>query len=142
MVVTHRHDGDLFAILWHEKKGRLFGLNASGRSPLAWTLDKARERGLERIPRESPLSWSVPGCVSGWQALAARFGALSLERCLAAAIRYAGEGFPLSPIISESFDWAGEEAPHLAGVYHPGGRVPGFGERGRGARRLSGGVAP
>ena len=120
--------GDLFAILWHEKKGRLFGLNASGRSPRAWTLEKARERGLERIPRESPLSWSVPGCVSGWQALAARFGALSLERCLASAIHYAGEGFPLSPIISESFDWAGDEAPHLAGVYHPGGRVPRFGD--------------
>ncbi len=120
--------GDLFAILWHEKESRLFGLNASGRSPYAWSLDKARERGLESIPRRSPLSWSVPGCVSGWHALSARFGALSLERCLEPAIHYASEGFPVSPIISGHFDWKDEDYPHLAGVYHPGGQAPGFGD--------------
>jgi gamma-glutamyltranspeptidase/glutathione hydrolase len=58
--------GDLFAILWSESDQGLFGLNASGRAPYAWSLDEARARGVERIPRESPLSWTVPGCVSGW----------------------------------------------------------------------------
>ena len=120
--------GDLFAILWHEKESRLFGLNASGRAPRAWTLEKARERGLERIPRESPLAWSVPGCVSGWEALGERFGARPLGEDLEAAIHYASEGFPVSPIISGHFQWKDEDAPHLAAVYHPDGQVPGFGD--------------
>ena len=120
--------GDLFAILWLEKEGRLFGLNASGRAPRAWTLEKARERGLERIPRESPLAWSVPGCVSGWEALGRRFGTRSLEQNLEAAIHYASDGFPVSPIISGHFAWRDEDNPHLAAVYHPDGQVPGFGD--------------
>jgi gamma-glutamyltranspeptidase/glutathione hydrolase len=120
--------GDLFAILWHEKEGRLFGLNASGRSPYAWSLEKARERRLESIPRHSPLAWSVPGCVSGWKALSERFGSLPLGRCLEAGIHYAADGFPVSPIISGHFDWKDEDHPHLAAVYHPGGQVPGFGD--------------
>ena len=70
--------GDLFAIVWIEKDRRLYGLNASGRAPAAWTLEKARALGLTSIPRKSPLSWSVPGCVSGWQALSERFGRLGL----------------------------------------------------------------
>jgi gamma-glutamyltranspeptidase/glutathione hydrolase len=51
--------GDLFAIVWSERERSLHGLNASGRAPAAWTLEKARELGLERIPRKSPLSPTV-----------------------------------------------------------------------------------
>jgi gamma-glutamyltranspeptidase/glutathione hydrolase len=120
--------GDLFAILWHEKEGRLFGLNASGRAPYAWSLDEARELGLESIPGHSPLAWSVPGCVSGWEALSGRFGALPLGRCLEPAIHYASAGFPVSPIIAGHFGWVDESSPSLAAVYHPGGQVPGFGD--------------
>jgi gamma-glutamyltranspeptidase/glutathione hydrolase len=120
--------GDLFAILWHEKEGRLFGLNASGRAPYAWSLDVARELGLESIPGHSPLAWSVPGCVSGWEALSGRFGALPLGRCLEPAIHYASAGFPVSPIIAGHFGWVDEDSPSLAAVYHPGGQVPGFGD--------------
>jgi len=120
--------GDLFAILWHEKEGQLFGLNASGRAPYAWSLDKAQELGLESIPRRSPLAWSVPGCVSGWQTLSGRFGALPLGRCLEPAIHYASEGFPVSPIIAGHFGWVNEDSPSLAAVYHPGGKVPAFGD--------------
>ena len=53
--------GDLFAIIWSERDKRLFGLNASGRAPYEWNLDKAHAKGLDRIPRQSPLSWKVPG---------------------------------------------------------------------------------
>ncbi len=120
--------GDLFAILWVEEEGRLYGLNASGRAPLEWTLERAAEKGLERIPRRSSLSWSVPGCVSGWSLLSERFGKLSLAQCLDAAIDYAEKGFPLSPIISTHFEWQDGDAPHMAEVYHPEGRAPKFGE--------------
>jgi len=120
--------GDLFAIAWIEKDQRLYGLNASGRAPAGWTLEKARGLGLERIPRKSPLSWSVPGCVSGWQALTERFGRLGLARVLEPSIEYARSGFPVSPLISAHFSWTDEEYPHLAAVFHPGGRRPGYGD--------------
>jgi len=66
--------GDLFAIVWLEKDRKLYGLNASGRSPYEWDLDAARGLGIKAIPGYSPLAWSVPGCVSGWAALLERFG--------------------------------------------------------------------
>ena len=121
--------GDLFAIVWVEKERRLYGLNASGRAPSAWNLDEAKKRNLDRIPRASPLSWSVPGCVGGWVALSERFGRLGLARVLAPAIAYAHDGFPISPLIAFQFtSWKDHESPHLAAVYHPGGRVPGYGD--------------
>lgn len=121
--------GDLFAIVWSEKDRKLYGLNASGRAPAAWTLEKARSLGLQRIPRQSPLSWSVPGCVSGWQALSERFGRLGLARVLAPSIEYARAGFPVSPIIASHFSgWRDADFPHLAPVFHPGGRVPDQGD--------------
>ena len=92
--------GDLFAILWHEKDRKLYGLNASGRSPAAWTLDEATSLGLDSIPLDSPLSWSVPGCVDGWQVLSERFGRLGLARVLEPSVEYARAGFPISPLIS------------------------------------------
>jgi gamma-glutamyltranspeptidase / glutathione hydrolase len=121
--------GDLFAIVWSERERRLYGLNASGRAPAAWTLREAQKRGLTRIPRQSPLSWSVPGCVSGWSALSDRFGRLGLARLLEPSIAYAQDGFPLSPIIAGNFaSWRDEEAPNLAAVFHPGGQVPVYGD--------------
>lgn len=121
--------GDLFAILWIEKDKKLYGLNASGRAPKAWDLAAAQALNLKSIPRQSPLAWNVPGCVSGWDALSKRFGKLPLAKCLEAAIHTAREGFPLSPIISTHFSaWPDAIAPHMAAVYHPEGRVPKYGE--------------
>jgi gamma-glutamyltranspeptidase/glutathione hydrolase len=121
--------GDLFAIVWIEKDQKLYGLNASGRAPAAWTLERAQKLGLDRIPRQSPLSWSVPGCVSGWRALSERFGRLELGRVLEPAIGYARDGFPVSPIIASQFtSWRDDEAPHLSAVFHPGGRAPDYGD--------------
>ncbi|MBI1317520.1 MAG: gamma-glutamyltransferase [Candidatus Hydrogenedens sp.] len=120
--------GDLFAILWHQKDQKLYALNASGRAPYGWNLDKAAELGLTEIPQQSPLSWSVPGCVSGWGTLSERFGSKPLSDLLASAIHYARDGFPLSPIISTYFAWPSGMAPHMAEVYHPGGHMPKYGE--------------
>ena len=122
--------GDLFAIIWSEQDQQLFGLNASGRAPYEWNLERASEKQLQRIPRQSPLSWTVPGCVSGWAALNERFGKLDLARCLEPAISYAEDGFPVSPVIATTqFGyWTAERFPHLAAVYHPEGKIPRFGD--------------
>ena len=92
--------GDLFAIVWDAADQELHGLNASGRSPAALTLETFRKLGLEQIPSHGPLPVTVPGCVDGWFELHARFGQLPMERLLAPAIRYAREGFPVTELIA------------------------------------------
>ncbi len=95
--------GDLFAILWSEKEQKLFGLNASGRSPHDWSLDDAGAAGLKRIDPHSPQSWSVPGCVGGWETLLKRFGTREFAQVLEPAIDYARAGFPVSPVIARGW---------------------------------------
>ncbi|MBA2269047.1 MAG: gamma-glutamyltransferase [Chthoniobacterales bacterium] len=96
--------GDLFAIVYSAKENKLYGLNASGRSPAGLSYDqmKAELTKLKRetIPPLGMLPISVPGCVSGWTELHKKFGKLSLADDLAPAVRYAEEGFPVSDLVA------------------------------------------
>jgi gamma-glutamyltranspeptidase/glutathione hydrolase len=92
--------GDLYAIVWDAKSRKLYGLNASGRSPYRATLALFAEKGLKEIPLTGPLSWSVPGCVDGWEELRKRFGTRTMDRLLEPSIRYAEEGFPVTEVIA------------------------------------------
>ena len=114
--------GDLFAILWSEKDQKLFGLNASGRSPYDWTLQQTLDLGLKEIPVYSPLSWSVPGCVSGWAALHERFGRLAFSRLLEPVINQSRAGFPVSPIVAQSWLSGIDDRPGLYSTYLPDGK--------------------
>ena len=121
--------GDLFAIVWLEKDKKLYGLNASGRSPYNWSMSDALALGLKGIPISGPLSWSVPGCVSGWAALLERMGRFGFPQVLEAPIHYAREGFAVSPIIAGY--WRSVNAkkfPTLAKTFAPNGRIPRFGD--------------
>jgi len=120
--------GDLFAILWVEKEQKLFGLNASGRAPYEWNLDRAKALNLNAIPGYSPHAWNVPGCVSGWAALLERFGAKKPAELLEAPIRYAREGFPVSSIIADDWQFDPSKFPTLAQAFAPDGRPPRYGE--------------
>ena len=123
--------GDLFAIVWDAEGERLHGLNASGRSPKALTLDAFKSRGLDRIPNLGPLSVSVPGAVDGWYALHGKFGRLPMAELLAPAIQYATDGFPVTEVIAASWADGAErrkEYPGFADVYMPGGKAPKKGE--------------
>jgi len=120
--------GDLFAIVWNAKEQRLLGLNASGRSPYDWSLDKALVLGLKEIPSYSPLSWSVPGCVSGWEALLKRMGRFDLAKVLEAPIFYAREGFGVSPVIARSWSFDPGKKPTLAKTFMPDGKPLRFGD--------------
>ncbi len=123
--------GDLFAITWDPKQSRLTGLNASGRAPMAISIDKIPPTAEGTIPLHSPYAWSTPGAVEGWFALHERYGRLPLEQVLAPAIRYGEEGFPLSPIIANQWYWGSENHKEKAGfadVFMPGGRAPKDGE--------------
>ena len=121
--------GDLFAIVWNQREGRLHGLNASGRSPYNWSLSDALDMNLDWIEPFSPLAWSVPGCVSGWTMLNERFGSRPLGQLLQPAHDAASEGFPVSPLIAARWR-PSPEARHVKGfeqAYLPTGQ-PRFGD--------------
>jgi gamma-glutamyltranspeptidase/glutathione hydrolase len=96
--------GDLFAIVWHEKSQKLYGLNASGRSPQGLSLSKLKqelsELNRDTIPPYGMLPISVPGTVDGWFELHNKFGKLPMKKILQPAIGYANKGFPVSELIS------------------------------------------
>jgi gamma-glutamyltranspeptidase/glutathione hydrolase len=92
--------GDLFVIVWDNQEKKMYGLNASGRAPLAISLKIFKEKGLTAIPYDGPLSWTVPGCVDGWFELHKKFGKLPIKTLLEPAIRYARRGFPLTELIA------------------------------------------
>lgn len=118
---------DAFAIV-HDGTS-LHGLNASGRSPAAWSL--SRFEGQPHMPATGWDSVTVPGAVSAWMSLSERFGSLPFSRLFDPAIEYAENGYALSPIIAGQ--WARqapelEQQPGFADTFMPRGRVPGTGE--------------
>ncbi|MFI5382160.1 MAG: gamma-glutamyltransferase family protein, partial [Tepidisphaerales bacterium] len=123
--------GDLYAIVWDAKTGKLHGLNASGRSPYAATRDYFTGKGLKEIPETGPLSWSVPGCVDGWAVLHKRFGRLPFDKLLEPSIQYAEDGFPVTEVIAGS--WRAAESrlakePDATRTYLPDGHAPHAGD--------------
>lgn len=92
--------GDLFAIVWDAKTQKLYGLNASGRSPKSLSREWFIENGHTKIPSHGPLPVSVPGTVDGWYMLNQRFGKLTMLDNLSPAINYAENGFPVSQLIA------------------------------------------
>ncbi|MCB0542204.1 MAG: gamma-glutamyltransferase [Saprospiraceae bacterium] len=123
--------GDLFAIVYEAKTGKLHGLNASGRSPYALALDSFQRRNIDFIPPFGPLPVTVPGCVDGWFALHGKFGRRSMQDILSYAIGYARDGFAVADEASVS--WQRVEAvygkyPNVRDVYLPDGKAPARGE--------------
>ncbi|OLB77108.1 MAG: gamma-glutamyltransferase [Actinobacteria bacterium 13_2_20CM_2_71_6] len=131
--------GDLFAIVWDG--ATLHGLNASGRSPAALTLDRARVAAPAdarpddaRMPTHGWLPVTVPGAPAGWRDLHARFGALPFADLFTDAIAYAAGGYPVSPTVARHWErsvalhatLSGAEFAEWAKVY---GRAPRAGER-------------
>ena len=92
--------GDLFAIVWDAKTKKLYGLNASGRSPKSLSLEWFAQNGHQSIPSHGPLPVTVPGVVDGWFMLHDRFGKKPINELLKPTIDYAREGFPVSQLIA------------------------------------------
>jgi len=118
---------DAFAIIWDGKT--LHGLNASGRSPAAWTPEYFK--GKKNIPARGWDSVSVPGAVSAWVELSQKFGQLPFAKLFEPAMDYASNGFPMSPFVAERWDPQVPELrdqPGFAQAFLPGGRSPGTGE--------------
>ncbi|MBE0637675.1 MAG: gamma-glutamyltransferase [Bacteroidales bacterium] len=126
--------GDLFAIVWDAKTKKLYGLNASGRSPKSLTLEYFEELKMEQIPALGPLPVTVPGCVDGWFELHQKFGKLSMSDILAPSIHYAENGFPMPQLIAWYMKavnrYQQQVFPNIEETYitQNRGRLPGEGE--------------
>jgi len=91
--------GDLFALYWDARTGKLTGLNASGWSPQALTPEFLRAQGHTSMPQAGIHSVTVPGCVNGWNKLHQRFGRLPWGELFQPAAYYAEHGFPVTELI-------------------------------------------
>ncbi|WP_242116922.1 gamma-glutamyltransferase [Aestuariivivens sediminicola] len=125
--------GDLFVILWDAKTKKLYGLNASGRSPSGLTLEYFEEQGISEIPSYGPLPVSVPGAVDGWFELHDRFGVLPMTSILKPAIQYAEHGFPMTELIGMYFNGGvsrhlSNGFPNIEDTYLRDGKIPQEGE--------------
>ena len=123
--------GDLFAIIWSSEKQKLYGLNASGRSPRSLKMDYFKKNGYQFIPATGPLPVSVPGCVDGWYEMHELFGRIPMRDILQPAINYARNGFPVTEVIAfylESNVRALSDFPNIKETYMPKGKVPAKGE--------------
>jgi gamma-glutamyltranspeptidase/glutathione hydrolase len=121
--------GDLFAIVWDAKTQKLYGLNASGRAPHKASIQWFKDNGHTEIPTQGPLSWSVPGCVDGWDQLRQRFGTMTFKELLEPSIRYAEDGVAVPEVIAGY--WRSAERYRDPGIRQTilvGGRAPRAGE--------------
>jgi gamma-glutamyltranspeptidase/glutathione hydrolase len=125
--------GDLFAIYYESKSGKLTGINASGHAPRALSPDFIASRGILSMAEAGIHAVTVPGAVDGWSKMHGRFGKLAWSDLFESAIAYSEQGYPISEIVQEL--WAApatiaklEAVPESTRVFLPNGRPPEQGE--------------
>jgi gamma-glutamyltranspeptidase/glutathione hydrolase len=135
LSVTEPHmtgiGGDMFALVWLAREGKLVALNASGRAGSLMTRETLLARGFTPGSQQGAMSITVPGALAGWDRLVRTYGKRSLADALAPAIGYARDGFPVSPIIAAQ--WAAQTTllrhdSAAAATFLPGGHAPAAGE--------------
>ncbi|RWX20495.1 gamma-glutamyltransferase [Rhizobium hidalgonense] len=123
--------GDCFVLYAANGSDKVIAYNGSGRTPAALTAGWFEERGLTAVPRQSPAAVTIPGAIDAWTRLHADHGRLPFGDVLAPAIRFAEEGYAITPRVHR--DWSIEENvlaadPTAARIFLPGGRAPAIGE--------------
>jgi gamma-glutamyltranspeptidase/glutathione hydrolase len=121
--------GDLFALYWDAKSGKLQGLNASGPAPRGLSPEFLAKQGLKTMPQQGIHSFTVPGAVDGWWKMHQRYGKLPWKDLFQSAIAYAEMGFPVPEGIQESWSYSQNHArlnanPESARLFLPGGKAP------------------
>lgn len=119
--------GDLFAIYWDAKSGKLYGLNSSGWAPKGLTIAHLKAKDVSTMPEYGIDSVTVPGAVAGWNALHQRFGRVTWKELFQPAIFYAENGYPVPELI-QAFWTDAASVLQQPTVLLPGGKPPGLGE--------------
>jgi len=123
--------GDLFAIYWESKTGKLYGLNASGWAPQALTMEHFKSRHIAAMPQSGIDSVTVPGAVDGWTKLHDRFGKLPWKTLFQPAIYYAKNGIPIPEAIHAYWEAAApglRANPESQRTYLPNDQAPAIGQ--------------
>jgi gamma-glutamyltranspeptidase/glutathione hydrolase len=123
--------GDLFAIVYEAKSGKLYGLNASGWAASGLTIDLLHSKGYDKMPQQGVYSVTVPGAVAGWDALRRRFGTQDFAALLRPALYYAEHGYPVTERIAASWQASTKllaKHPNARNTYLPNGRAPRVGD--------------
>jgi gamma-glutamyltranspeptidase/glutathione hydrolase len=97
--------GDCFCLYAPAGEKKVYALNGSGRAPAAANIDWYESKGITEIEDTSPHAVTVPGAISAWETLLARFGTRGLDTLLQQAIAYAEKGHPIHPKVAK--DWPG-----------------------------------
>ncbi|MBM3516755.1 MAG: gamma-glutamyltransferase [Alphaproteobacteria bacterium] len=123
--------GDCFILYVPRGKGKIIGLNGSGRAPMAATADWYLERGIRKIEQRNVHAITIPGAIDAWDRMLKDHGTIALADCLEPAIRYCEEGAPVSPRTAS--DWTGlvdvlSADPTMRRIYLPGGKAPSVGD--------------
>ena len=103
--------GDLFALVFMKKNGKVEAINSSGPAPAKASIEYFREKGLKSVPTSGPLSVAVPGAVDGWLELHRKYGTKDLSRLTSDAIDLARGGFPLHLELAEAIEELSSEFP-------------------------------
>src|SRR5271155_2997922 len=123
--------GDLFALYWEAKTGKLYGLNASGWAPKALTIEHLRAEGVTEMPQVGIDSVTVPGAVDGWTKLHERFGKLPWATLFEPAIFYARQGYAMPEVLLTYWEEAVPKLmtdPESRRVYLPNDKAPAIGQ--------------
>ncbi|MEM1402916.1 MAG: gamma-glutamyltransferase family protein [Pseudomonadota bacterium] len=130
--VTSQNDtgmaGDLFALVWSAKDKQRYALNSAGWAPKGWTREFfTEELGLERMPDFGVNAATVPGAVSGYDALLSRFGTMGFKETFERAARLAEEGWGQAERRHADLMRVQErlrDDPDTVATFLPGGEVP------------------
>lgn len=132
--VTSQNDtgigGDLFALVWVAKENKLYALNSGGWAPAGWTPEFFTSKlKVKAVPSSGVNSATVPGAVSGYDALLKRFGTLTFNETLQRAAQLAEDGWGLAERRHSdltSVTNALKADPDSADVFLENGRSPGL----------------
>jgi gamma-glutamyltranspeptidase/glutathione hydrolase len=117
--------GDLFALIYEAKTGKVHGFNGSGRAPAAMSIEQMNRAGHTSMPRRGAFTVSVPGCVDAWSQIHGRFGTVAWADLFRPAIAYAREGHPVGRNFSSAVA-AGIKrfSPSWLATFAPDGTAP------------------
>jgi gamma-glutamyltranspeptidase/glutathione hydrolase len=122
--------GDCFCLYAPAGQRRVIALNGSGRAPAAASIDWFEQQGIAALPDTSPHGVTVPGAVAAWEALLTAHGRKGLDELLQPAIRFAEEGYPVTPRVAHDWERNVEKLRATgAAVFLPGGAAPAPGDR-------------